>query len=394
LPADHARYTLLPVDRERNIIHSLADFNQRQPLITYSGNDIGISVGDIRRMEGVEVGEEEYEDDDDEGHHNEKQTPTTILLLTLPNTRTEAATLSSEQGEALIALHVKPLQDLNAVEYATNTGARKHKEQEGVWLHTSHTLDVEDLMTNTGLYKGSWPGGVDPDTHYAGETMLFPVAEGVHKSLNIDDSTVIGREEPGGYVDAETHTDEEVFPSIPRHLANAWSVISPPHPTKLDVETAPSKKTTRFVSTSSKTSSEPTFIRTQEREDDGDTTSAATLAQNSPLLLPPSPTEENLPLDAPLSLRDMMKTAGVPRSLAELEVLVEALAKSLKISPAPSYMDMYGGNGFDLQKDMLQYTRPLECRNCQRIDYSGVLLGLLNFGKEGSSVYTKDGGVG
>jgi hypothetical protein len=34
LPADHARHTLLPVDRERNIIHSLADFNQRQPLIT------------------------------------------------------------------------------------------------------------------------------------------------------------------------------------------------------------------------------------------------------------------------------------------------------------------------------------------------------------------------
>jgi hypothetical protein len=118
----------------------------------------------------VREGEEEDED-------NEEQAFTAISLLALPNTLTEAATLSSEQEERLIALHVKPFRDPNAVEYATETGARKHNEQEGVWLHTSYTPDVEDLITNTGVYKGVWPGGVDRDTHYAGEMVLFPTAE-------------------------------------------------------------------------------------------------------------------------------------------------------------------------------------------------------------------------
>jgi hypothetical protein len=352
LPADHARHTLLPVDQERNIIHSLADFNQRQPLITYSTNDIGVSAGDIGEIEGVREGEEEDED-------NEEQAFTTISLLALPNTLTEAATLSSEQEERLIALHVKPFRDPNAVEYATETGARKHNEQEGVWLHTSYTPDVENLITNTGVYKGVWPGGVDRDTHYAGEMMLFPTAEGVHKTLNIDDPIVARCDEPRGYVDAETQTDEEVFSSTPGHLANAWSAISPAHPTKLHVETALSRKTVRVAFASLKTSSEPAFVRAQGREDDGDTSAAATSAQNPPLLLPSSPTEGNLPSDAPPSLRALMQALGVPNSLNELEILVETLAKGLKTSSASSYVDMYGGNGFDVQEDTLQYTRPL-----------------------------------
>jgi hypothetical protein len=58
-----------------------------------------------------------------------------------------------------------------------------------------------------------------------------------------------------------------------------------------------------------------------------------------------------------------MQALGVPNSLNELEILVETLAKGLKTSPSSSYMDMYGGNGFDVQEDTLQYTRPLERRD-------------------------------
>lgn len=58
--------------------------------------------------------------------------------------------------------------------------------------------------------------------------------------------------------------------------------------------------------------------------------------------------------------------------------MVDFLAKNLKLTPDPSYLDLRGGRQFDLDKEMMLYSRPLQRRDRQPIDYSAMLLELLN----------------
>jgi hypothetical protein len=398
LPAGYERGRRLPTDRDRPTISSLADFYRRNHAITHSDGETGSSGRKITNGEAIEeVSEEEEEDDnggqagdDKEDEDLDAKEVTVLALLALPNARTVPAKISPQQEEKLVDLHVRPFRDPKAVGYATATGARKYGEHTGVLLQTSYTPDVKDLITNTGASKGAWTAGIDPDTHYAGDVMLFPAVEGVHKGFHLDSLVIARCGEPTGYVDAETQTDGDLPLSSPAGLENFCSAMPPPY--------LPFPRAARFPFTSLKTSAEPTFERATSREEKGDATLAAPSA-NDPPIPPPSPpepflTKEHQPSSMPPSLQAMIQAQGIPSNLDELDILVGSLAKSLNISPNPSYLDMHSGNSFDLQKEMLLYTRPLMRRDCQPIDYSGMLLGLLNSGEKSGSAYSKDGRAG
>jgi hypothetical protein len=402
LPAGYERGRRLPTDRDRPTISSLADFYRRNHAITHSNGETGTSGRKITNGEAVEEGgeeeggEEEEEDDnggqagdDKEDEDLDAKEETVLALLALPNARTEPAKISPQQEEKLVDLHVRPFRDPNAVGYATATGARKYGEHTGVLLQTSYTPDVKDLITNTGASKGAWTAGVDPDTHYAGDVMLFPAVEGVHKGFHLDSLVIARCDEPTGYVDAETQTDGDFPPSLPAALENFWSAMPPLY--------LQFRRVARIPFTSLKTSAEPSFERATSRKEKGDATFAA--PSTDPPIPPPFPpepssTKEHQPSTMPPSLQAMIQAQGIPSNLDELDILVGSLAKSLNISPNPSYLDMHGGNSFDLQKEMLLYTRPLKRRDRQPIDYSGMLLGLLNSGEKSGSAYSKDGRAG
>jgi hypothetical protein len=110
-----------------------------------------------------------------------------LALLAIPNSSAEVVALTREQEEELIRLHVKPFVAPNAEPYSTNTGARKHSLGMGMSPHTSYTLDIEIAIANTGTSKGGWVTGVDRDTSYAGDVMLFPQVECVHKGFYLED---------------------------------------------------------------------------------------------------------------------------------------------------------------------------------------------------------------
>jgi hypothetical protein len=183
------------------------------------------------------------------------------------------------------------------------TGARKHNEREGVWLHTSYTPGVTYLITGTGVSKVRWPAGNNPVTHYGVGVMMSSTVESMHKDFHVSKTIVAGCDQPGQYVDAETQTDEKTVLSLQTRLAHLWSAVLPLLPKKIQMETAAGRNKTRLAFTSLKTSSEPTFIRDSALEDDSDTPSAVTSVQGSPLLLPsspkPLPAEEQLPGDPP-----------------------------------------------------------------------------------------------
>jgi hypothetical protein len=138
--------------------------------------------------------------------------------------------------------------------------------------------------------------------------------------------------------------------------------------------TAPTQGMSRLTLKSLKTSAEPTFIRAKAP------TSFSTNVQPLPAL--------------PRSIQTTVESTGIPNDLDELDLLVETLAQSLQISRSTGYLDMYGGYSFDLQKEMMLHTKPLRRRDGQHIDYSGMLLGLLNAGEETGKVHIKDGGEG
>jgi hypothetical protein len=412
LPAGYERGRRLPTDRDRPTISSLADFYRRNHAITHFDGETGSSGRTITNGEAVEEGGEEEEEDDNGGQAGDDKEDedldakevTVLALLALPNARTEPAKISRQQEEKLVDLHVQPFRDPNAVGYATATGARKYGEHTGVLLHTSYTPDVKNLITNTGASKDAWTAGVDPATHYAGDVMLFPAVEGVHKGFHLDSLIIARCDEPTRYVDAETQTDVDLLSSSPARLHNFSSAMLPPYlpfqraaPVPDELQ-APGRGAARFAFATLKTSAEPTFERAAPRKEEGDTMYAAPLADDPPLPLPspPEPSSTNgHPSSAEFpTLQAMIQAQVVPSNLNELDLLVDSLAKSLNISPNPSYLDMHGCNSFDLQKEMLLYTRPLKRRDGQPIDYSGMLLGLLNSGEKSGSTYSKDGRAG
>jgi hypothetical protein len=146
-------------------------------------------------------------------------------LLHMPNANVGAVSLSQEQQEMLIDLHVKPFQNPHTFDYSATTGAYKHGEHRGVWFQTSYTPDINNLITSTGACKGGWQTGVDPDTHYAGDVMMFPAVECVHKNFILDSIVIAMCDEPDARVDAGTQTDGETYSQLPGDPARPETLL-------------------------------------------------------------------------------------------------------------------------------------------------------------------------
>ena len=311
------------------------------------------------------------------------------FLADLPNAaKGTPSRLSREREERLISLHVQALENPNAVPYTTNTGARKYSELAGVLPSTSYTPHVEVLVANTGASKGAWSAGVDLGTSYAGDVMLFPTVACVHKGYYLDDLMVAECDEPTELIDGEipTITDaelpdsstiptyQETPPSLETPVLETAATPVPPTLAKLVVSPAlplssepkrplPPCKALCIGFGSLKTSEEPTFIR-EEREPTYPlkVAHAPTLKHSTPppTIPLPLPSAMDIPQhpSQPLSLQAAIEENVIPNNLNELELLGEVLAKALKITPAPSFLDMRGGVSFDAQKDAMLYSYP------------------------------------
>jgi hypothetical protein len=70
----------------------------------------------------------------------------------------------------------------------------------------------------------------------------------------------------------------------------------------------------------------------------------------------------------------------LPWNISQLEDLAKSLAPYVNVEPDTwdSILAASGGQGFDLQREMMLYSRPIRRRDRRSIDHCGMLLGLLN----------------
>jgi hypothetical protein len=288
-----------------------------------------------------------------------------LALLAIPNSSAEVVALAREQEEELIRLHVKPFVAPNAEPYSTNTGARKHSLGMGMSPHTSYTLDIEIAIANTGTSKGGWVTGVDRDTSYAGDVMLFPQVECVHKGFYLEDLIIA---ECDKYLEPVNEA-MQVSADLPEPSAPSPALLSSAAKT-----TVSARKAKKLPFVRLQAAEEPTFKRD-------------TVEPKSPKLdTPADPSkpqskarEPDKTLNVSMGLQAAMEANGIPNSLAELEDVAVALAKHLKITPNPGFLDMYSGIGFDLQKEMLLYGGSIKGRRRPPATNADMLLGLLNY---------------
>jgi hypothetical protein len=99
LPVDHGPRILLPADRERPIVSSLADFQFKTTITAYSNDTTRVLT--------------QHSEDEVPGTEDESEAAVT-KLLGLPNRRTETPKMSREQEERLISLHIKSFRDPHA----------------------------------------------------------------------------------------------------------------------------------------------------------------------------------------------------------------------------------------------------------------------------------------
>jgi len=297
------------------------------------------------------------------------------VLLGLPNTTRRSLRRERRQEEKLVALHVPPLEHpyFGAAKDETDTGAQKSAEHQGVSPHTSYTPCVENLANNTGAAKGAWCAGVDSATNYAGDVMLFPTVDCVHKGFHLDDIIIAQCDKPVDFVNRNARADEES--GIPHHPTAPDAAQLPAHSKKpvtskklkvtkseppappppppetrlwskvastIEPEvTAPSRKTVRFALSPSKTSEEFPFLPKVKPAPD----QIGSAQPEIPVPDAPPPHQQSVaaPACTSSSVRDAFQANNIPSNLGELELLAEFLAKGLNMTPAPSFLDMRGG---------------------------------------------------
>jgi len=296
--------------------------------------------------------------------------------------------LSREREAALVALHVQPFANPNAVGFATSTGARKHTVPKVVSLDTAYTPNLEDVFDNTGARKGAWSTGVDPDTEYAGDVMLFPTVDCVSKGIDLLRVLVLNcdQEETAPHTKPLVEADDQPAASIEDkvvglHPALPSGICGTPARTS-----SARRKVVCLAFNSLKTSEEPTFTRGMKlpltkhgkfgtivsRQDENATLPLINDSSSSESTAPTAPSNISLTLQA------IMQGSGIPRGLHELELIVKGLADGMGLAPEPSYLDMRGGRKFDLDKEMARYSLPSHGRRLEPVDYTGRLLSLLN----------------
>lgn len=291
-----------------------------------------------------------------------------LALLSRPNSSAEVVALTREQEEELIRLHVQPFVVPNAVPYCTNTGARKHSLGMGVSRHTLYTPDVEIAVANTGASKGGWATGIDRDTSYAGDVMLFPVVDCVYKGYYLDDMIIAVCDEYRELVDEV----EQVSADLPEPSAPSLAL-----PSSAAKTTVSARKAAKLPFVRLQTAEGPTFERDTIKPEPSKSDTPA-----DPTKLGSKAPDPDEALNISMGLQAAMEANGIPNSLAELEDVVAALAKHLKVTPSQGFLDVYGGVGFDLQKEMLLYGGSIKGRRRPPATDVEMLLGLLNFTEE------------
>jgi hypothetical protein len=166
--------------------------------------------------------------------------------------------LLRERDEVIIQLHYKPLVNSNTFPYATSTGARKHQLVTSVSPHTFYTPEVPSVTSNTGAWKGGWSAGVHPDTSYAGDVTLFPVADCVQKGTWLDGIAIAECDTPREVVGVGTHI-EFVLREV---VAQPAPMSSPETPLLAQMIRHP-RKAVKLPFTVLRTSDERTFTRSE-----------------------------------------------------------------------------------------------------------------------------------
>ncbi|KAH3980759.1 hypothetical protein HBI25_045560 [Parastagonospora nodorum] len=299
--------------------------------------------------------------------------------------------LSREREAALVALHVEPFETPNAVGFPTSTGAQKHTVPEGVSPESAYTPSLECVIDNTGAQKCIASTGVDPDTEYAGDVMLFPTVDCVSKGIDLPRVLIFNCDEDKTATDAKILAIVNNQPEEP----NEGAAVIFRHALSSDIRgtqafTSPAQKVVRLAFSSLETSEEPTFERGMKLPLTKDAAfgmvpsiqekyATLPLPNDSPPLESTAPTAHPVTHpNMPLSLQAIIHGSGIPRSLRELEIIVEGLAEGLGSAPEPSYLDMRGGKKFDPDKEMARYSLPFHGCHREPVGYAGRLLSLLN----------------
>ncbi|KAH3917581.1 hypothetical protein HBI56_109750 [Parastagonospora nodorum] len=302
-----------------------------------------------------------------------------------------ACPLSREREAALVALQVEPFETPKAVGFPTSTGAQKHTVPKGVSSDAAYTPNLECIIDNTGAQKGIASTGVDPDTEYAGDVMLFPTVDCVMKGMDLQRVLIFNCDEDETAMDAKILAIVNDQPAVPKEGAAASLHFALP----LDIRgtqafTSTARKVVRLAFSSLKTSEEPTFERgtklpLKKHEAFGMVLSIQEEHATLPLPNDSPPLESSAstahPVTNPnisLPLQVIIQGSGIPRSLRQLEIIVEGLAEGLELAPEPSYLDMRGGKKFDLDKEIARYNLPFHGCHREPVDYTGRLLSLLN----------------
>jgi hypothetical protein len=303
-----------------------------------------------------------------------------LSFLMLPNSAPLDLRLSCEGEAALIRLHIKPLVNSKAFPYATSTGARKHSLAMGVSPHTSYTTEVHSITSNTGAWKGGWSAGVHPDTSYVGDVMRFPIVDCVHKSIWLEGIAIAECDTPREVVGVRTQI-EFVLREV---------VAQPPPKSSLETPllaqmTRHPRKAVKLPSTVLRTSDKRTFARGEPLSATPSTSVPSRPPHFDPSSHDPKPqprttNEGPKPQVKAILWRGAIDYNPLPWNISQLEDLAKALAPYVNVEPDTwdSILAASGGQGFDLQKEMMLYSRPIRHRDRQSIDHCGMLLGLLN----------------